>query len=352
MKSFEHYILFFEKYLLGLGYKKSTVDSRVASMKHFAEFSKKKEKHSPAEIIAKDLTDYIIHLREGISHFGKPYTTGTINSWLSSLRHFFKFLYRSEFILLNPAEDISLEVKDIEARKEIFTTDEMNTFLDAINKDEQRFLLKRALFELMYSSGLRISETVNLNISDIDFSERILIVREGKGGKDRFVPFSEVAALFLKRYIDMLRKEFIFSIRGMSEEPLFLSEYGRLSVVTVRNYFRDILKKTNIKRERLTVHSIRHSCATHLLEAGADVRYVQELLGHESIETTVKYTHLMIENLKRAYKSAHPRENTYYDAIDDEYLKDIEQLKEDITKSKEKNERYPLWKYKKRTIID
>jgi integrase/recombinase XerC len=220
----------------------------------------------------------------------------------------------------------------------------MDRFLDSIDQRQQRFLLKRAVFELMYSSGLRVSEAVNLNLSDLDFSERVLTVRGGKGGKDRYVPFSGVAALALKRYIDTERRGLAPAARGLSEEPLFLSEYGRLQAVTVRKYFREILEKAHIKRQRLTVHSIRHSCATHLLEAGADVRYVQELLGHEDIETTVKYTHLMMENLKKAYRSAHPRENEYYDEIDEEYLKDVENLRREIIRSRNKNERYP-WKY-------
>ena len=347
MKSFEQYLFLFEKHLAGLGYKKSTIESTVLGVKGFAGFSRGRGTRSPAETDPRELTEYILHLRGSVSRYGKPYSAGTINRRLSSLRHFFRFLYRSEYILYNPAQDISLEAKETGTRKEIFTRDEMNAFLDAIDKGEHRFLLKRALFELMYSSGLRVSETVNLNMSDLDFSERILTVQQGKGGRDRFVPFSDVAALFLKHYIDRERKEYIFSIRGMAEEPLFLSEYGRLSAVTVRKYFRDLVKKADITRDGLTVHSIRHSCATHLLEAGANVRYVQELLGHESIETTVKYTHLMMENLKRTYKSAHPRENAYYDEIDDEYLSDIENLKEEIAKSRDKNQRYPWWKYGK-----
>jgi len=348
MKGFEQYIPLFEKYLQGLGYRKSTVDSNILSVRLFAGYLRVMKKHTPAETDARDLTGYILHLRESLTRYGRPYTAGTINSRMSALRHFFRFLYRSGFILLNPAEDVSLEIKETGKMKEIFTPDEMNAFLDCIDEQVDRYLLKRAVFELMYSSGLRVAETVNLNMSDMDFSERILTVRQGKGGKDRFVPFSEVASLFLKKYIDTGRREFVSVTRGMTEEPVFLSEYGRLSTVTVRKYFREIVKKAGIKRAGLTVHSIRHSCATHLLEAGADVRYVQELLGHESIETTVKYTHLMMENLKRAYKSAHPRENEFYYEIDDEYLQDIENLKQEIMRRKEINSRYPPEKYNRR----
>ena len=230
-------------------------------------------------------------------------------------------------------ENISFELKELLKQREIFARDEINAFLDCIPVKD---FLKKAVFELMYSSGLRVSEIVNLNLSDIDLSERTLAVREGKGSKDRFVPFSEVACMFLKRYIDKGRK----GLGYREDDALFLTEYGRISGSTIRKYFGEILKRANITRKHLTVHSIRHTCATHLLESGADVRYVQELLGHETIETTVKYTHLMMENLKRAYKSGHPRENEYYEEVDAEYLENIDKLKSEILLRREINRRY------------
>jgi site-specific recombinase XerD len=266
---------------------------------------------------------------------------------LSVLSAWCAFLYRNDYILTNPMEGYVGEVRVMEEPKEIFTTEEMALFLDAIDVDAPQGLRNRALFELLYSSGLRVSEAVNLNVPDIDLAGRVLIVRLGKGSKDRFVPFSDVAAIFLARYLEHGRGETVRYRTFKDEGALFLTSYGRITYVTIRNVFRDTLAAAGIEKRRRTVHSIRHSCATHLLEAGADVRYVQELLGHESIETTVRYTHLMAERLKQAYKSAHPRENEYFEEIDDEYLKRLEELTEEIVRSREKNARYPYWKYEK-----
>jgi len=129
-------------------------------------------------------------------------------------------------------------------------------------------------------------------------------------------------------------------VKGESEKYLFLTVKGRMKSDAIRKVFKETVEEIGIQRDNLTPHSIRHSTATHLLEAGADVRYVQELLGHEDIQTTVKYTHLMMENLKKAYKSAHPRENQYFEEIDSGYLLQIEKLKEVIIAQRKLNEKY------------
>jgi site-specific recombinase XerD len=187
----------------------------------------------------------------------------------------------------------------------------------------------------MYSSGLRINEVARLDAGDVDLSERTLLVREGKGSKDRFVPFSGVARDFLKLYLEEKG-----NARTAEDEAFFTGFHGRVKASWIREEFEKRINALGMKRENLTPHSIRHSCATHLLEAGADVRYVQELLGHEYIQTTVKYTHLMIESLKRVYKTFHPRENQYFEEIDREYLTQIGKLKEEIVRKREAKKRY------------
>lgn len=229
--------------------------------------------------------------------------------------------------------DYYFMVKQIENKRAIFTQDEINNFLNSVSTETIIGERDRAFFELMYSSGLRVTEELNLNLTDIDLSQRLIFIQQGKGDKDRIVPFSEVALTFLKNYIDNGRKAFIGFVKGTNKEEqkaLFLTSRGKLNVMTIRLYFRRQLEKLGIKRERLTIHSIRHSTATHLLEAGASIRYVQELLGHEDIETTARYTHLMMENLKKAYKSAHPRENKYYEEVTGEYLENLKKLKEEL----------------------
>lgn len=340
MKALEYHLLSYEKHLQGLGRAQGTVQAALYSVRLFISFEQERGKRALPDMTSRDITDYREHLKVRVSRRGKPMKPSTIRKRVWDLHGFFRFLYRNDAILRNPMEELTFNFRDAGTVKEIFTREEMTAFLEAIDTASPRGMRNRAIFELMYSSGLRISEVINIKLADIDLSERILTVREGKGSKDRYVPFSEVAALFLTAYINRARKDFARRAGRDAETWLFLSPFGRFKTDGVRRNFKKTLEKIGLVRENLTPHSIRHSCATHLLEAGADVRYVQELLGHESIETTVKYTHLMMENLKKAYKSAHPRENLYYDEVDDAYLRSIEDLKEVILKRREINKRY------------
>jgi len=345
--SFERYLLMYEKYLQGLGRSPGSIQPAMYAVSLFTSFAAGRGKRSVTDITPDDITGFVDHLQKIKSRRKKPMAPHTLRKRVSDLRGFFRYLYRNEAILQNPMNDLCFDFKVEGSLKGIFTKDEMNTFLDAVDIKETgkksnhppTGLRNRAVFELMYSSGLRISEVVKIKLADIDLSERILTV-QGKGGKDRYVPFSETAAIFLKAYIDGERKEFIKRVSREARDRLFLSHMGAMGSHAVRKCFDDTLKKIGLKRDNLTPHSIRHSCATHLLEAGADVRYVQELLGHEDIETTVKYTHLMIKKHKKAYKSSHPRENEYFEEIDEEYLKGIESLKNEILARREINKRY------------
>ena len=181
----------------------------------------------------------------------------------------------------------------------------------------------------MYSSALRVSEVSKLDIADLDFNERMVIVRGGKWGKDRVEPVSEVAIKFLKLYV---------SARQEASGPLFLSEgRRRLGGAAINRRVKEHLKAQGIYRRGLSAHSFRHATATHLLAHGADLRYVQELLGHESIETTVIYTHELVENMKRIYKSYHARENELYEEVGDEYLKRLDAFIQRLKRQKKRS---------------
>jgi site-specific recombinase XerD len=229
----------------------------------------------------------------------------------------------NEKITRDPFSDFDLREKNPENKKGVFSVSEMNTFLDSIID-----IKDRSIFELLYSSGLRISEICNLDVSDVDLKERILQVRNGKNSKDRVIPFSENSSFFLNTYLKQRENS--------RSKALFISKQKkRFTVHYIRHKFKIYLKESGIEKKNRTVHTIRHSIATHLLESGADVRFVQELLGHESIETTTKYTHLKIESLKRVYKMHHPRENKFYEEITKDYLNNIELLKEKIKKKRD-----------------
>jgi len=340
MKPLEYYIHMFKRYLEGMKYKKKSISFKMFSVKLLIDFIKEKGKSDITDVAQGDIEGFVKEISSVITVRKKPYSLATIKFFTSSLSQFFRFLFRSDLILKNPMEDFEFGVKKVESKKDIFNLDEINRFLDSIDTVDEKGIRDRAIFELMYSSGLRRGEVRNLNISDMDFGGRILKVIEGKGGKDRYVPFSEVSAYFLKRYIDGERKRTVKGLGNDCRDALFVTSHGRIHPETIKYRFKKILKELEIRNKYLTPHSIRHSTATHLLEAGADVRYVQELLGHEDIQTTVKYTHLLIDNLKKVYKSYHPRENEFYEEIDDQYLENLNRLKKEIIQRREINKKY------------
>ena len=327
MKPFEYHVKLFENYLRGIGLREENIPGYMGSIRNFMEHARRYGKSFAVEITREDIIRYGEYLFTRKTNRGTQVKAVTVARRLSDIRHFFLFLHRNEHILLDPMEDFEYP-RFVYHGREIFTNDEMARFLDSIDLETKHGERTRAIFELLYSSALRIREVVNLNKGDVDLSQRILLVRDSKWGKDRFVPFSDVAGHYVKRYLQGERKEMARQIATKCD-ALFLTAYGRIDDSSIRRSFKDTLKKTGLAGKELTVHSIRHSCATHLLEAGADVRYVQELLGHESIETTVKYTHLNMENLKRAYKSAHPRENMYYEEVDGDYVDNLDRLRRD-----------------------
>jgi len=328
------------------GYKARTIAGRLYYLKNFEAFLLREQKDDLREIKEEDIYSFMAFLVEIISvRTGKPLSGKTLKMVLASVKLLFNSLYAQNLILVNPARNVVLKTNDNSREKVIFSIREIDAFLEGIDIYASRGLRDRTIFELLYSSGLRIGEASGLDLSDIDFGERMLLVRQGKFSKDRIVPVSLAASKFLELYT---------AERKNRKTPLFQSGRNhRLGVAGIEKRFHKHLGNTGIEKKGLTVHSIRHSCATHLLEAGADIRYVQELLGHESIETTVIYTHMLHENLRRTYKSHHPRENEMFVEIDENYLKRLNEFKEQLEKQKEVREKSRMgkkrWAEKNRT---
>jgi len=342
MKGINTLLMEFERHLNGLGLSKGSVNGYIRSVRDFHEHWTVHGKKDLRDVREKDLMDYYNRLREMLNTKGQPCKRSTVSRKVYTIGQFYKWLYVAEYVLLNPAEDLKLPMVRDKGKRGIFTREEMTIFLDSINTSAGSAQVSnvkygqrdRALFELLYSSGLRSGEAVNLNISDIGLQERVLMVINGKGGKDRYVPFSEAALMFLKLYLDGERKKPLKLIKKGDEEAVFIGANGRINKSAIGKAFDTIIKKTGLPKEcngeSRTVHSIRHTCATHLLEAGADVRYVSELLGHTDISTTTVYTHVLSENKRRAYKLAHPRENRFYEEVTEEYLREVEKLHEEL----------------------
>jgi len=227
---------------------------------------------------------------------------------LSALRSFFKFLEREKVIQHNPM--ISISMPKQEQHIPVFlSVDEVFALLEAPGAGDTFAARDRAILELLYSTGMRVSELVSCNMTSLDFANGMVMVK-GKGNRQRIIPFGTQAVKSLRAYFvereDLLRKR-LQQGKKFDRESLFLNSRGtRLTVRSVERMISDYGRKAGLDKP-VTPHVLRHSFATHLLEMGADMRSVQELLGHASLSTTQKYTHLDMVHLMRVYDKAHPK---------------------------------------------
>lgn len=220
----------------------------------------------------------------------------SVSRKLSALRSFFRFLQREGVVEKNPAALVVTPKLD-KVLPHFMTEDEAEKLIDEPKEGKLADSRDKALFETMYSSGLRVSELVGLNISDVDLISNLVKVL-GKGKKERIVPVGDKAVEAIRHYMAQ---------RGGDHGPLFLNKSkGRLSARSVRNIINKHMVKAALA-QKVHPHMFRHSFATHMLNRGADLRSVQELLGHVNLSTTQVYTHLSTERLKNMYNKAHPR---------------------------------------------
>jgi len=227
----------------------------------------------------------------------------TISRKLSSLRSFFKYLMRHGVITENPA-DLIMTPKQEKPIPSYLTVDEMFRLLDAIQTDTLKGLRSRAIFETLYSCGLRVSELAGLNVQDVDFDQRLVRV-VGKGSKERVVPIGKKAIFAITAYRKRLKRH--TGIEWEKDGPLILNQQnGRLSTRSIARILARLVDSCGLASP-VSPHALRHTFATHMLDAGADLRVVQELLGHKSLSTTQKYTHVSIDRLMETYDRAHPR---------------------------------------------
>jgi site-specific recombinase XerD len=254
---------------------------------------------------------------------GEALKPGTINERFKAVRLLYSCLYRSGAIAENPAHGLALALPEPKVwTRRPLTREEITQFLESIDVSTAVGLRDRALFELIYSSGLRVNEAASLKVGDIDFEGRIMVVR-GKFDRDRMVPVSVVARDFLVRYLsEKIEHNEAWAFVG-SRGP---TKGGHLRSTTISERFRLRLREFGMDKPEISTHSIRHSTATHLLENGASIRHVQELLGHRSIESTVRYTHVMVDSLAKVYRRHHPREHELYEEVDDDYEERLSRL--------------------------
>ena len=293
-----------------------TRNNYLLDILHFAQVSLKCDLHeSAADWASVDVyqaRNYIVQLQE------EELARSSIIRKMSALRSFYRFLLREKRITLNPFSGLTTPKKP-KLLPKFFTVAEVGRLLDSVDPYWQDALAKGiarteesaafsrlrdgAILEILYSGGLRISEAVGLDLGSIDLLGGVMLIR-GKGKKERYCAIGGPAEKALRNYLSA--RNIRFNLPGKNA-PLFLNqEGGRLTARSFQRNFKFYLLQSGLSPD-MTPHKLRHSFATHLLDAGADLRSVQELLGHENLSTTQIYTHVSAERLKNVYNKAHPR---------------------------------------------
>lgn len=254
-------------------------------------------KISPNEIVLKNLQDFIKWINElGLSAHSQARI-------ISGIKSFFKYLLMENLIVNDPSQ--LLEAPKL-GRKlpDTLSIIEINKLIDTIDLSKPEGMRNKAMLETLYSCGLRVSELVNLKISNLHLEIGFLKVT-GKGDKERLVPIGSVATKFIRMYLDEIRCH--MNVKPGNEDILFLNRRGaKLTRMMVFTIIKRLAVKINLKK-KISPHTFRHSFATHLIEGGADLRAVQEMLGHESITTTEIYTHFDRDYLRQTILEHHPR---------------------------------------------
>lgn len=278
------------------GLARNTLESYHRDLSKFLVFLQKKKVNGPGSINSDMIELFIYELKK------KGSAASSISRTIASIRSFFHFLLEEGYVEENPA--LELVSPKIEKKlPRVLNTDEIDLLLCQPREEEHKGLRDRAMLELLYASGIRVSELVDLNLGDFDPQVGYLRCK-GKGQKERIVPIGSVAIEFVTGYLHRARVKLC---KNNGEPALFLNQHGNRMT---RQGFWKILKKyalkSNIEGE-ITPHTIRHSFATHLLENGADLRSVQEMLGHSDIATTQIYTQITRKKIREVYDKTHPR---------------------------------------------
>ncbi len=253
------------------------------------------------EVTYSVIQEYLSYIRQF------NYLKTTLARKIAALRTFYKFLYRERVIENNPAIGIHSPKKG-KSLPEFLTEEEMESLLSSIKIESPAGYRNKVIFELLYATGMRVSELSNLNYENLNLAQNEIKVF-GKGAKERIVLVSERAKELLEKYLETVRYLICADSKILPDSPVFINKNGyRLQTQTVRLAIKEVVENLELPKH-VTPHVFRHSFATKLLEHGADLRVVQELLGHSSISNTQIYTHVSTERLRQSYNISHPRAN-------------------------------------------
>ena len=286
-----------------MNYAERTVDHRITTLEQFSGWCEERGITCANEVTKPILERYRRHLHHSRDKRGNPFSARNQVARLVPIRGFFKWATQQNYLLYNPASELELPKVEKRLPRATLSPEEAEIILSLPDTQTEEGLRDRAILEVLYSTGIRRMEVVNLTRADLHPDRGVLAVRQGKGKKDRFVPVSDRATDWIKRYLEEVRIGFAIE---PDPENIFLERTGlaltpdRLSRLVAKYIKQADLGKTG------SCHLFRHTVATLMLDNGADIRFIQQMLGHASIGTTEIYTHVSIVKLKKVHELTHP----------------------------------------------
>ncbi len=291
----------FLTYLKIKNYAPATQSSYGEQLKPFYGFLQEKKVRDLRAVTHQQILDYQDRISE------QPLAPQTQALRIRAVKRLFEHLTDANLLLMNPAQSIIETPVQGRLPKEILTQEEIQKILSQPNISLSSGIRDRALLELFYTTGIRIGEMVKLTVYDIEIQSGLLHIRSGKGRKARVVPIGRKAGVWLKEYLTRIRPRQNRLYR--QERALFLTQRGRpVTPRLIRSLIKETVESAGIQKH-VTAHTFRHTCATHLIQNGADIVSVSELLGHASLNTTVLYTRIAPLEVKHVHRKTHPRES-------------------------------------------
>jgi len=293
----------YHEWQLVRGFSEHTFARGLNHLRKFIRFCEERGVNTPEEVSRQVVERYQRHLFHAETPAGNPLSIRAQLSYLLTVRGFFRYLAKERILLYNPTADMDLPKVGKRLPRNVLTVQEAEAVLAGPEVEEPFGIRDRAILEVLYSTGIRRMEVVNLKRYDVDIDNRTVFIREGKGKKDRMVPIGERAVLWLSKYLREVRPRLVVE---PDPQVLFLTHAGEF---IAPNYLTEIVQRYVEKSgigKKGSCHMFRHTMATLMLEGGADVRYVQAMLGHSQLSTTEIYTHVSIRKLKEVHEKTHP----------------------------------------------
>ena len=288
----------FKRRLKSIGYAAATIESYRENLGWFVKHLQEQGVTDLRKVSHATILEYQHRVME------KSLATESKALRLRPVKRLFEYLVDTHQLLINPTEGIIETSRKHRKIGPVLTLDEMKKLMNQPNMSLKTHIRNRAIMEVMYSTGIRINELVSLEVYHVDFKEKVLYIRKGKGNKQRVVPLGKAAASYLKEYLENIRPW--WSRHDRKERRLFLNHHGKpITGNNIRSFLRRYRLSAGIKKP-VSPHTLRRTCATHLLQQGADLVYIKELLGHSHLSTTRFYTKVTPVDIKKVHDKTHP----------------------------------------------